>query len=147
MDPHQAWLLIRGLRTLPVRLERHRHSALQIAEYLEQHDKVEKVNYPALPSCPQYELAQRQMDGESSLFSFTLDTSREKAGQFIQKLRLFASGPSWGGYESLAIMPALRTEPEYLERLGVPLTLIRLHIGLEDTACLLEDLERALSKM
>ncbi len=147
MDPHQAWLLIRGLRTLPIRLEQHRRSALEIAAYLEQHDKVGKVNYPALPSCPQFELAQRQMDGESSLFSFILDTSGEKAAQFIKALRLFTSGPSWGGYESLAIVPALRTEPEYLDRLGVPLNLIRVHIGLEDTTLLLEDLERALRRM
>ena len=147
MDPHQAWLLIRGLRTLPVRLEQHRRSALEIAAYLEQHDKVAKVNYPALPSCPQYELAQRQMDGESSLFSFILDTSGENAAQFIKALRLFASGPSWGGYESLAIVPSRRTEPEYLDRLGVPLNLIRVHIGLEDTTLLLEDMERALGKM
>ena len=147
MDPHQAWLLIRVLRTLPVRLEQHRRSACEIAGYLEQHAKVKTVNYPALTSCPQYELAQSQMDGESSLFSFVLDTSGEKAVQFIQDLRIFATGPSWGGYESLAIIPAQRTQPEFLDRMGVPFNLVRVHIGLEDTTLLLEDLESALGKV
>jgi cystathionine beta-lyase len=103
MDPHQAWLLIRGLRTLPVRLQQHQQNALKIAKFLELHPAVDHVLYPGLASHPQYELAKRQMSGCSGLMSFVLKGDAHTVETFIQQLQVFQLACSWGGFESLVI--------------------------------------------
>jgi len=141
-DPFSAWLVLRGLRTLAVRMPRHFAGALYAAGRLEEHPAVEQSIYPFLPSHPQYALARRQMRGGGGLFSIRLKTREvEKIALFIDSLRLFRRAVSWGGYESLVFPEAARcpvTAPA--ERLS----LVRLHIGLEDREALVEDLFHAL---
>ncbi|THF82159.1 trans-sulfuration enzyme family protein [Cohnella fermenti] len=147
MDPHQAWLLIRGLRTLPLRMERHQESALRIAAWLERHPAVERVLYPGLPSHPQHELARRQMSGFSGLLGFVPRGTREQAAAFVKALRLFEEGPSWGGFESLINSPGLDLDEEASRRTGMPQRLLRISVGLERADALLADLDRAFAEM
>jgi cystathionine beta-lyase len=140
LDPFAAWLLLRGVRTLPVRLDRHQQSATAIATYLEAHPKVARVYYPGLPSHPQYALGQRQMRGASGLLSFVLKKpGLDPVRQLVDRLRYFGIGVSWGGFESLAI-PIPVPGPHVAE----PPWGIRLHIGLESLPDLQGDLESAL---
>ncbi|MCL2007187.1 MAG: aminotransferase class I/II-fold pyridoxal phosphate-dependent enzyme [Treponema sp.] len=145
-DPFMSWLLLRGLRTLHVRLKAHYESTLKIADFLEKHPTVESVTYPMLPSHPQHDLAKKLFSGGSGLFSFRLKTNRySDIVRFIDELKLFRRAVSWGGYESLVYANAAA----YYEGDDIPadrLSLIRLHIGLENSEDLIEDLERALSK-
>lgn len=137
LDPFAAWLLLRGLRTLAVRMERHQSSALHLARALERHPRVHRVLHPGLPSHPQHALGQRQMRGYGGLFSVVLeDTEREQALTVANALRYFGVAFSWGGYESLCVPVEF---PEYGGRWG-----LRLHVGLEDPEDLLADLEDAL---
>jgi len=136
LDPFAAWLLLRGVRTLPVRMERHQAGALAVARFLEEHVAVERVHYPGLPSHPQHALARRQLRGFSGLLSFALrDPSREAACGLVDRLRWFGIGVSWGGFESLAV--PFTTAPDRWA--------VRLHVGLETTDDLLADLDAALS--
>lgn len=145
ISPHDAALIIRGLRTLPLRLQRSSESALRIAAWLEQHPKVERVLHPLLPSFGQYELARKQMSGAGGLFSvyFKAD-SEQRMEAFINRLSRFLMAVSWGGHESLIIptlgfyhIPGRADSPH-------PYTLVRFYIGLEDPAWLIEDLVQAL---
>ncbi|GBC95715.1 Cystathionine gamma-synthase [bacterium HR16] len=139
LDPFAAWLILRGLRTLPARLRQHQQSALRVAQWLSEHPAVHRVLYPGLPSHPQYELACRQMSGFSGLFSFTLKhNSREAAVGVVDALKTFHIGVSWGGYESLAL-PMLIEDYDGEQRWG-----LRVHIGLEQPESLIADLEQAL---
>jgi len=142
-DPMMAWLILRGLRTLAVRMPVHYQSALHVARYLEQHPAVESVLYPFLPSHPQYDLAVRQMRGGSGLFSFRLKTRDVgKVRTFVDALRMFKRAVSWGGYESLVYPDAVHyTGPIPEDRIS----LVRLHIGLEDKDVIVRDLDNALS--
>jgi len=146
-DPFMAWLLIRGLRTLEIRMKTHYENTLAVASFLEKHPDVEHVTYPMLPSHPQYELAARQFRGGSGLFNFHLRTKKYSGVvRFIDSLRLFKRAVSWGGYESLVFANALK----YHENDDIPpdrLSLIRLHIGLEQSSSLIEDLGNALREM
>lgn len=144
MDPHQAWLLIRGLRTLPVRMRQHEESALRIAAFLEAHPCVERVLYPGLRSDPQYELGQSQMSGYSGLMSFVPRCGSDRVLGLIKGLRLFEEGPSWGGFESLINSPGLWLDEETSVRHGIPRGLLRISIGLENAESLMEDLDQAL---
>lgn len=144
MDPHQAWLLIRGLRTLPVRMRQHEESALRIAAFLETHPCVERVLYPGLRSDPQYELGQSQMSGYSGLMSFVPRCGTDRVLGLIKGLRLFEEGPSWGGFESLINSPGLWLDEETSVRHGIPRGLLRISIGLENAESLMEDLDQAL---
>ena len=143
MDPFAAWLLLRSLRTLEVRLERHSQSAARIAEFLDQHEKVKKVYYPGLKSHENYELGQSQMRGCSGLMSFVLDTDIEHTKKFLDALKTFEVGPSWGGFESILSTPGF-LGPEELAMEGLVPGLLRVSIGLESADTLLEDLEQAL---
>lgn len=142
-DPMMAWLVLRGLRTLAVRMPVHFANALHIAQLLEGHPAVESVLYPFLPSHPQYALARQQMRGGSGLFSFRLKT-RDIASvrTFVDSLKMFKRAVSWGGYESLVY-------PDAAHYPGDPpedrVSLIRFHIGLEDREALAVDVQRALS--
>lgn len=142
LPPFESWLLLRGLRTLSVRMERHQRNAMKIAGFLESHPRVKKVNYPGLPSHPRHELAAAQMDGTSGLMSFELDTDIPGLKRFINSLRLFRIGVSWGGFESLVFPTAV--EREYREELGLGPGFVRISVGLEDPDDLLNDLDTAL---
>ena len=144
-DPFMAWLLLRGLRTLHVRLKTHYENALAVASFLEKHPLVESVIYPMLPSHPQHELAKKLFCGGSGLFSFRLKTNKySDIIRFTDKLKLFRRAVSWGGYESLMFPNAAA----YDETDDIPadrLSLVRLHIGLEKSEDLIKDLDKALS--
>lgn len=141
--PDEAWLALRGLRTLSVRLARHQESGLRVARRLAEHPKVARVLHPALPSCPGHEYFVRDFKGATGLFSIVLAGGDDAAAaRFIERLSLFGIGYSWGAFESLAV-PAhftrTATAPEYEG------PLVRLHIGLEDADDLIADLEEALA--
>ncbi len=144
IDPFAAWLILRNLRTLHVRMPIHYRNALELARFLEDRDDVESVSYPLLPSFPQYELAREQFRGGSGLFSFRLRTrDPEKIKKMTNRIRFFKLAVSWGGYESL-FDPSLvhcRTDQEVPED---KISLIRVHAGLEDVELLKRDLTQAL---
>ncbi|GHV32484.1 cystathionine gamma-synthase [Spirochaetia bacterium] len=144
-DPMMAWLLMRGLRTLHIRMKAHYASSLAAAAYLEKHPKIESVLYPMLPSYQQLDLARKLFSGGSGLFSFKLKVNKlESVIKFTNALRLFKRAVSWGGYESLVFPAAVK----YLKEADVPpdrLGLIRIHVGLEEPADLIADLEQALA--
>ncbi len=144
MGPMESWLVIRGMRTLGVRLKQHQKSAQAVAEFLEKHPKVKKVYYPGLKSHPQHDLICKQQKGSSGLLSLELKGDPEKALQFVDALQLFRKGCSWGGFESLAMVPLYYADEEELEFLGIGRGLIRMHCGLEGTENLINDLQRAL---
>lgn len=140
IDPFASWLLIRGLRTLGVRLRQHERSALAVARLLAGHPKVRCVRHPGLESAPGHELARRQMRGFGGLFSFELhDQSRDATHAFIDKLRLFSIGVSWGGHESLVLGGNFWSQDAQM-----PAWMIRLYVGLETTEDLVEDVRQAL---
>lgn len=146
LSPHDAALVIRGLRTLDLRVRRSAESALKIAQYLEQHPKVSRVLYPGLPSFPQHELAQRQMDSGGGLLSVYLNMETiEEVEAWFHRLKRFLLAVSWGGHESLVLptagfykIPGRPDSPH-------PWNLVRFYIGLEDVDWLIEDLEQAWS--
>ena len=146
-DPFMAWLILRNLRTLHLRMPVHYRNALGLAEYLESRDDVESVNYPLLPSFPQYDLAKEQLRGGSGLFSFRLKTrDREKIKKLTNSVKFFKLAVSWGGYESL-FDPNL---VKYYDDEEVPddrISLIRVHAGLEDLELLKNDLGQALDSI
>lgn len=145
-DPFMAWLVLRGLRTLEVRLTRHNSSAMEIAKFLSQHPKVRAVHYPFLESHPQYSLAREQMRGGAGLFSFHLDTQDlSKIKEFIDKITIFRRAVSWGGYESLIYANAISYPAQDAELIPPDrLSLIRIHIGLESPHLLIDSLTKAL---
>lgn len=146
IGPMEAWLVMRGLRSMAVRLKEHERIATQVAEFLENHSQVAKVYYPGLKSHPQAELYRRQQTGSCGLLSLELVGTEHQSCQFINQLQLFKIGVSWGGFESLAFMPFLHTKPEILAPLQASNRLIRLHCGLEGAEALLQDIEQALNK-
>lgn len=144
MGPMEAWLALRGVRTLDVRLHQHEKNALAVAQFLEAHKKVKKVNYPGLKSHPQHELIQSQQRGSCGLLSFEIDGTMEQAKKLSQSLHLFHIGVSWGGFESLVEMPYARKSRERAEWLGGTPEIIRIHCGLEGAENQIADLENAL---
>ena len=148
MDPHAAFLLLRGIKTLAVRVERQNQSALRIAEFLLEHPKVRSVNYPVLKGHPQRELAVGQMKGGGGIVSFEVDGTGEDARKVSESLRLFALAPSLGGVESLVSLPVLTSHAmisaEQREKMGVTAQLIRLSVGIENVEDLIADLDHAL---
>lgn len=151
LAPFEAWLLIRGLRTLEIRMEKHMKNALAISEFLAKHPKISKIYYPGHPSHPQYELARKQMKGFSGLLSIEIDCDIEGVKRFINNLKIIKLGVSWGGYESLAFPPVISYSKEIpAERFkdyGIKSGLVRLSVGLENVEDLIDDLERALLKV
>ncbi|MGI6008207.1 MAG: trans-sulfuration enzyme family protein [Ruminococcus sp.] len=144
IGPMESWLAIRGMRTLDVRLKQHQQTAQAVAEFLENHPKVKKVYYPGLKSHPQYSLIQKQQKGSSGLLSLELKGAPETALKFVDNLQLFRKGCSWGGFESLAMVPLYYASQEELNFLKIGRGLIRMHCGLEGSENLLGDLQRAL---
>jgi cystathionine beta-lyase len=148
LHPQQAFLLTRGLRTLPLRMKNHMENTLAVAQFLEQHKKVRVVHYPGLSSHPQYELGKRQMSGYSGLMSFELKRDdRQTIIDFVDRLEWFQIGCSWGGHESLALAPLLNSSPESLKAIGVSGGLIRMSIGHEGADALIADLAASLEKV
>lgn len=152
LSPHDAWLILRGLRTLRLRVERSGTSAMKIAQWLQAHPKVERVWYPHLPSHPQYELARRQMCTAGGLLSFAPRCTDTGAVEyFCDAVQRFLLSVSWGGYESLlcptaAFLP-FGTKVEAGAKEAAPPNLIRLSIGLEEPDVLIADLEQALARI
>ncbi|MDO5408636.1 MAG: PLP-dependent aspartate aminotransferase family protein [Eubacteriales bacterium] len=145
--PMEAWLMIRGLRTMEVRIAQHQQTAMAVAEFLENHPKVKCVHYPGLPSHPQYELMKRQQSGNTGLMSFEIHGTAEQAVKVAESLKIFKIGVSWGGFESLVFLPHLRLDDETCEKLGGGRNIIRIHCGLEGTDALISDLESALAQI
>ena len=145
ISPNDAMLVIRGLRTLELRMKRCHESAMEVTSYLENHHKVEKVNYPFSPKSPQFDLAKKQMDGAGGLFSLHLKTdSFEKAELFFHQLERFSLAVSWGGHESLVLPFCAFYNVPGKENTNLPFNLVRFYIGLEDPKWLIEDLKQAL---
>jgi methionine-gamma-lyase len=148
MSPQDAALLMRGMKTLNLRMERHCSNAQTIAEYLQQHPAVELINYPGLPGFTQYELAQRQMRLPGGMIAFELKGGISAGRRFMNALQLFSRAVSLGDAESLAQHPASMTHssytPEERARYGISEGLVRLSVGLEDIDDLLADIEQAL---
>jgi cystathionine gamma-lyase len=146
--PFDAFLNLRSLKTLPIRMERHSQNALQIATWLESHAKIEKVIYPGLPSHPQHELAKRQMEQYSGIVTAFIKGGLEPSRRFLERTRLFALAESLGGVESLVDHPAIMTHasipPEDRAKLGITDGLVRLSVGIEDLDDLIADLDSAL---
>ena len=146
--PFDSWLVLRGLKTLAVRMRQHEENALAVAEFLQGHPEVETVSYPGLPSHPQHELAKRQMSGFSGMVSFTLKGGAEAAYAAVQRTRVFSFAESLGGVESLITHPATMTHAaiprEQREARGVTDGLMRLSVGIEDKEDLISDLEGAI---
>ena len=147
IDPFAAYLTIRGLKTLTLRMEKHNSNALKVAEYLENHPRVKRVYYPGLKSHPQHELAKRQMSGFSGMVCFELENERE-AVKFIEGLKLIIHGLSLGGVESLVSMPVYSSHyyltHQELEEIGLNNRMVRLSVGIEDPEDIIADIENAL---
>src|ERR1700733_3428551 len=148
MDPHAAWMLIRGLKTLAVRVARQNENALRVAEFLEQHAKVRRVHYPFLKSHPQYAIAREQMSGGGGMVTFEVAGTGEDARRVSEAMRLFTLATSLGGVESLVSIPVITSHAmisaEQREKMGVTEQMVRLSVGIESVDVLIEDLERAL---
>jgi cystathionine beta-lyase len=146
LAPFEAWLILRGIRTLGIRMRVHNEAGLTVASWLERRPEVKRVFYAGLPSHPQYDLARRQMCGCSGLLSLVVEGGWEGARRFVDRLKLFGIGVSWGGFESLAlpIKPPRGLPPEVAEQLGIVSGFVRMSIGLEDEEDLLDDLDQAL---
>jgi cystathionine gamma-lyase len=150
-SPFDSWLVLRGLKTLAIRMEAHQKNAMIIAKYLEAHPKVDKVLYPGLKSHPQYALAKRQMTGFGGMITFFIKGDIKKSKKFLEKVKLFALAESLGGVESLIEHPAIMTHasiPKKIrEELGIFDNLIRLSVGIEDCDDLINDLEVAFNSI
>ena len=149
MNPFDSFLLLRSLKTLPVRMERHCSSAQTIASYLESHDSIEKVIYPGLISHPQHEIAKKQMNGFGGMISVVLKGGLTSATSFLERTNLFSLAESLGGVESLIEHPAIMTHAsipaEIREEIGISDGLVRLSVGIESIEDLLEDIDNALA--
>lgn len=151
LSPFNAWLLIQGLESLSPRIERHVSNAQKVADFLENHPKVTKVNYPSLPSSPYYKLAQKYFPkGTGSIFSFELQGGREAARRFIDAAQIFSDLANVGDSKSLLVHPASTTHQqlndEALKAAGITSGTIRISVGLENVDDLLDDLKQALDK-
>ncbi|MFH2094674.1 MAG: aminotransferase class I/II-fold pyridoxal phosphate-dependent enzyme [Bacteroidota bacterium] len=151
MDPHQAYMVMRGLKTLSLRIDRSQQTAMGIAEYLEKHPKVEWVKYPGLRSHPQYELAKQQMYGPGSMISFELKGGYKAGTLLMNNVRVATLAVSLGGVETLIQHPASMTHAgvskEERNKAGITDGLVRYSTGIENSDDLLNDLEQALSEV
>jgi cystathionine beta-lyase/cystathionine gamma-synthase len=149
MDPHAAFLLLRGIKTLAVRVERQNESALRIAEFLSQHPGVTRVHYPLLKEHPDYAIAKKQMAGGGGVLSIEVEGSGADACRVAEALKLFTLAPSLGGVDSLVTIPVLTSHamiaPELRKKMGVTEQMIRLSVGLEHVEDLIADLEKGLA--
>jgi cystathionine beta-lyase/cystathionine gamma-synthase len=148
LGPFDCWLVLRGVKTLAVRMPQHDKNGRAIAEFLEQHKKVQRVHYPGLKSHPQHELAKKQMKGFGAMLSFELG-SLEAAERMLRQVKLCSLGESLGGVETLISHPATMTHasvpPDQRQKIGITDGLVRLSVGIEDIEDLIADLDQALA--
>jgi cystathionine beta-lyase/cystathionine gamma-synthase len=150
LSPFESWLILRGVKTLAVRMKQHDENGRQVAAYLASHPKVSRVFYPGLPTHPQHELAKRQTSGFGSMISFE-SGSRANADKILRAVRVITNGESLGGVESLISHSATTTHAavpaDERERLGITEGLVRISVGIEDIGDILEDLDQALARV
>lgn len=149
LSPFEAWLILRSLRTLKIRMLQHQENAIAVANFLDKHPKIKKVLYPGIGSFDQYQLAKEQMSGFSGLMGFIIDSNDiDEIKNFFNSLKYFRIGVSWGGHESLIYAPAisyLKEMPkEQFDNMGISLGVMRISVGLEDVNDLIDDLKQAL---
>ncbi len=151
LSPFDSFLVLRGIKTLAVRMKEHEKNALRVADYLEGHRKVKKVSYPGLKSHLQYDLAKKQMSGFGGMLSLEINGGLKEAEQFLGNLRIFSLAESLGGVESLIEHPARMTHAsvpsEIREQIGITDSLIRISVGIENIDDLIEDLDQALTPL
>jgi len=151
MDPHQAWLILRGVRTLPLRMEKAQQNAMKLADFLSHHPKVTWVNYPGLPTHPQYDIIKHQMDGFGAMLCFGVKNGLEGGRTVMNNVRLITLAVSLGGVDSLIEHPASMTHAsvprEEREEAGILDELVRLSVGCEAFEDLRDDLDQALNKI
>ncbi len=149
MDPHASWMLVRGMKTLALRVARQNENAQRVAEFLEQHAKVRRVHYPFLKSHPQHALARTQMSGGGGMVTFEVEGTGEDARRVSEALHLFILAPSLGGVDSLVSIPVLTSHlmvpPDERKKMGVTEQMIRLSVGVEAAEDLIADLDYALN--
>jgi len=148
MDPMTAFLAMRGIQTLELRIQRHNENAMKIATYLEQHPKIKTVSYPGLPSHPDHEIAQRQLTGFGGMLSFEVNGDFDQTKLFMDHLKVIKLATSLGGVTSLANQPITNTHvalsPENRAKAGISESLVRLSVGVEKADLLIDDLDQAL---
>jgi cystathionine beta-lyase/cystathionine gamma-synthase len=148
MDPYPAYALGRGVKTLPLRVERHNATAMTVATFLDADARVSQVYYPGLPSHPDHEIAKKQMSGFGGMICFDLDGCYERAERFYDRLTIVKRAASLGGVESLVSLPVITSQwghtEQQLKDAGVTKGMVRLSVGLEDAADLIADLDQAL---
>jgi len=152
LGPHDSYLVLRGIKTLALRMQRHSDNGFEVAKYLENHSLVDKIFYPGLSSHPQYDLATRQMTEFGGMVSFTFKSGKkEDAIRFLENVKVFTLAESLGGVESLANLPAMMTHASIPEDkravLGITDDLVRLSVGIEDAEDLIADLEQAFNSI
>jgi methionine-gamma-lyase len=151
MGTHEAWLCMRGLKTLHLRMERHACNAQQVAEFLEGHPKVERVNYPGLPDHPQHHIARKQMNGFGGMLSFELKGGLEAGRRLMDSVQLMTLAVSLGSVDTLIEHPASMTHrgvpKEEMEKSGITEGLVRISVGVEDLEDIIADLKQALEKV
>jgi len=150
-DPHQSYLLSRGLKTLELRMLRHGENALAVAKFLETHPKVKKIIYPGLTSHPQHELAEKHLKAFSGILSFVIEGGNKAGIQFMHRLKIIKEAATLGGVESLVMMPFntshVYLSPEERERMGIVEGLVRLSCGIENVEDIISDLEQSLKSL
>jgi len=146
-SPNDAYLLVRGLKTLDLRVQRQNENGTRVAQFLEGHPAIQRVYYPGLPSHPDYAVASRQMDGFGGVVTFEINGDAERTGRFIDRLRLPYIGPTLGGVESVVQQPAalLSLDPAERRKAGITDNLVRYALGIEDADDLIQDLSQALA--
>ena len=151
MGPHEAWLCIRGLKTLHLRMEKHASNAMKVAEFLEAHPKIEWVRYPGLPSHPQYEIAKKQMSGFSGMISFGIKGGIEAGQKLMNSVELCSLAVSLGAVDTLIQHPASMTHAnipiEVRTKTGITDDLVRISVGIEEAEDIIADLDQALMKL
>lgn len=151
MDPHQAWLVLRGVRTLALRIEKSQSNALKLAEFLKNHPKVKWVNYPGLPEHPQYNIVKKQMDGPGAMIAIGVKNGLEGGKIVMNNVKLFTLAVSLGGVESLIEHPASMTHASVSKedkiKAGISDELVRIAVGCEDFEDLRNDLDQALNRI
>jgi cystathionine beta-lyase/cystathionine gamma-synthase len=151
LDPHAAWLLLRGLKTLALRMERHNSNGIRVAEYLDKHPKVKKVYYPSLQSHAEHSVAKRQMKGFGGVVSFEIDGDFETTIKFVDSLKLCYLAASLGGVETLVMQPVTSSHyyvsKEDRAKAGITDELVRLALGIEDPEDIIADLDQAFRKI
>ena len=151
MDPHQAYLVMRGVKTLALRVERNQENAIKVANFLEKHPKIAWIKYPGLKSHPQYELAKEQMSGAGSMISFGVRGGLESGRKLMDSVRLATLAVSLGGVETLIQHPASMTHASVSNqdklKAGITDDLVRLSVGIEDVKDIIKDLDQALEKV